>query len=149
MIEMDIPAEFRGPLNRVVTAGLKVITENGLEEDMEAAENKPQALAQAIISLLGLLMQEAKGKIPSELIIPALVQLMYHANDYLKTSGIGELPDDDLAEATGIAVDLILEATGLNKPQPGGQPAAPGTQPPAAPAGGMPPTGGLMMGGAK
>lgn len=114
MFDMNLPPELQEAFDRLVTAGLKVIAENGLEDDLDDAEDKPAALAEAIVGLMGLLMQEANGTPPPQVILPAIVQLVGHGAEYMEKAGIGQLSEDELASTVGQAVGMVLDDAGID-----------------------------------
>lgn len=153
--KLNLPANLKDAYERVVLAGMKVMFS---DETNEMAMNAlrgdgpiDERLARGVAALMGLLIKQSNGTLPPPIVIPAGIELIAAAGDYLKKSGDEPITDDEIAGAMADYVQIIFEQAGAKSPQEmqrmlqgamaqggGGapaQPAAPEAEAPPAPKG--------------
>jgi len=152
--KMNLPPELKDAYERVVLAGMKVMFDPSTHEMSMKAIQGPgpidTRLARGVAALIGTLVKESNGTMPPPIIIPAGIELIAAAGDYLKKSGVEKVTDDDVAGAMADYVQIIFEQAGAQSPDQmrqmlqgtlgastAAQPPA-GPQAPAAPQGGAP-----------
>lgn len=149
------PPELREPIERIVTAGKRLMYDPETHElmlqqlqDMKGG-NEADSLAQGIAALMTLIKNESKGPFPLPALVPAAVILLCEAVDFLAEAGrlepSKELVGQAVEELTGylmkkmqIGPEQIAAARQAGqKGGPAPEPAAPPNAPPG-PAGQAP-----------
>jgi hypothetical protein len=154
--KIEVPPELREAYERIILAGMKVMySEETNQMAMEALQGDgpvEQRLAQGIRDLMVILWQESNQSLPPQLILPAAVELLSDAADFLNQSGADRVDMAQLGEAMRLMIGMILETFGVTpenvragaEQQWGGRPGAG-----QAPAGGQPaPQGSGIISGA-
>lgn len=107
-----VAPQDRGSLERIVLAGQKVMFSEKTHKYMLEMLDKPGdtagKLAYGIVELMGLLLQQSKGNMPPQLIIPAGSLLLLKACEFVARTG-GEMDMDIYTEG------LKLMIAGLRK----------------------------------
>lgn len=116
---MQIPDEFREAYQKVVAAGMSVMfsdetNKTAIDSIMKGDGPMPQRLGQSIAGLLGMMIKESNNTIPPQVIIPAGVELLIEAADFLRRSGLAPLSNEELGQAMEVMVSTVLEAAGLS-----------------------------------
>lgn len=119
--KLQIPDNLKDAYDRVVLAGMKVMFSKEtsqqamsfLSEENGAADER---IGQGVAALMGLLMKQANGTMPPQIIIPAGVELVAAAGDYLKKAG-ENVTDDDIAGAMSDYVQIVLQQAGADSPE--------------------------------
>jgi hypothetical protein len=102
-------------------------------------------LGQAIAGLLGMIVKESNGTIPPQVLIPAGVELLIQAADFLRRSKLEQINNQVIGDAMDVMVTTVLQAAKLDVNKIAGfieQQAMSGGNMPAAPG----PAAGPMMG---
>ncbi len=149
--QMKLPPDMQEAYDRVVLAGMKIMFS---PETSEMAMNViagdgpiDERLGEGIATLMGTMVKQSNNTMPPQLVIPAGVELLVAAGDYLKQSGAEPITDDDIGGALAVFSAKVLEAAGAKDPETlkqmlqqagGGMPQG-APQPGAAPAPGGPP----------
>jgi len=160
----NVPPPMREAYDKVVTAGMKIMfdksTHHLLLEQMQAEGEVSDKLAEGVAALMAMMLKNTKGAFPQQLIIPAGIELMLHAADFIAQGGGETVTAEDMGaavqkfvfklfEGTGVKPDALMASVGhIQKLQDQGQDGAPAANPepgqastPAAPAQGA---GGLL-----
>ena len=156
-IEENIKPEDKDAYDRIVTAGIKVITSDEFHEKMveslTAEGELPDKIADGVARLISMLHVSSKGKMPVGPTIAASYTLMVRALDFAERALGEEITDDVIADTALKTISVIAPLLGITKEKlqaamQGGQPEAqPEAQPEmSAPAQPVQPTG-LMQGG--
>lgn len=108
----------REQLERIVAAGKKVMyseqTHNVIVERLNGPGPMPQKVGAGVAGIItAILVPEAKGALPPELLIPAGLVLVAEAADFLRQTG-QEMSDADIGNAMQVMVGEILRAAGAN-----------------------------------
>lgn len=124
-------------INKVVLAGKKVMYDPKTR-DMAIAELKkgtdPESIGSAVAKLMGLLMSQAKGTIPPEVLVPAAIVMLCEGLQFLQDAGAVQVTPDLLAQATQATGSAILQIMGVSADKLQSMVSgAQGGQPPAAP----------------
>lgn len=158
----NVPPPMREAYEKVVTAGMKIMFDKSthylLLEQMEAEGEVSDKLAEGVATLMAMMLKNTKGAFPQQLIIPAGIELMLHAADFIAQGGGETITANDMGEAiqkfvfklfegTGVKPEALMASVGkiqeLNGQPQGGPPQ--GEQPP--PQGQVPPAGPQGAGG--
>lgn len=115
--QMHLTPQQAQQLERIVLAGRKVMfsaeSHHLMAEQMDGPGPIAEKLGQGAAGLMGLLMQESKGSIPPNLIIPAGLILLAHAADFMRQAG-DTVTDQDIAAGMGVMVSATLSASGID-----------------------------------
>lgn len=100
-----VPQEMRSVLERVVVAGKRILYSPQMKEliDKQLQSKDPieKKLADGAAALISLLNAQAKPSIPTQVVLPAAVEMLYEIKDFLVEAGlIEELTPDQLRTAT-------------------------------------------------
>ena len=153
--QLQLPDNLKDAYDRVVLAGMKVMFSPETHQKAMtflSEENGPadQRIGQGVAALMGILIQQSNNTMPPQIVIPAGIELVAAAGDFLKQSGEA-VTDDDIAGAMAEFTQVVLQQAGADSPEkmrqmlqqagggtPEGAPAPGGAgQEAAAPAGGM------------
>lgn len=114
---MHLTAQQRPQLDRIVTAGMKVMFDPKTHQMMLDEIKKPgpieQKLGMSIAGLMGLLVKESNNSLPPQLLIPAGIVLLAHASEFLVQAGI-PCSDHDIAASIDVFVHTVLTAFKLD-----------------------------------
>lgn len=116
---IQIPDEFKEAYERLVAAGMTVMfseeTNKSAFEMFKSQEGSTaERLGMSIAALLGMLVKEGNGSFPPQVIIPAGVELLVQAADFIRRSGIEEINNQVIGDAMDIMITKILEAGKLD-----------------------------------
>lgn len=143
---IKIPPEFQEAYEKVVAAGMTVMfSKDSNKAAVDSIRNGQgplaQRLGQGVAGLLGMIVKESNGTLPPQVIIPAGVELLIQAADFLRRTGLEQINNKVIGDAMDVMITAILKAADLDitkivgfidqkmGPQAGAQPA-----PAAAPA---------------
>ena len=116
-----IPDNLKGAFESVVLAGIKVMSSEGaiplIQQEMQS--NKPmfQKLGESVAGLMGIIAQESKGKMSKDVMIPAALELIGEAADFITRSKLGQVGPDDVKKASQYLVILMLHGQGASQDQ--------------------------------
>jgi hypothetical protein len=145
---IQIPDDLKEAYERVVASGMQVLFSKDTHQaalDIFKTQqgDVAQKLGQGIAGLLATIYGEAGGSLPPQVMIPAGVELLVQAADFMRRSGMAKITNKVIGDAMDIMVTSILEGAGLSIDKMVGfvdQKMASGEQPPAAEEPEQPPT---------
>jgi hypothetical protein len=115
--KIEVPPEMQEAYERIILAGMKVMySEETGRMAMDSLQGEgpiEQRLAKGICDLMVLLWQESNQSMPPQLIIPAAVELLSDAADFMNESGMEQVDMPQLGEAMRLMVGMILERFGV------------------------------------
>jgi hypothetical protein len=118
--KLEIPDNLKDAYDRIVVAGMKVMFDKSTHEmalkAMQGDGPVEQRLAQGIAGLMGMLVEKSNKTMPPQLVIPAGIELLAAAADFIKQSGSEPIEDQQIGEAMALFVQLILEQSGVTDP---------------------------------
>ena len=118
---IKMPPEFQEAYERVVIAGMKVMFSKESHKLMldELQKEGPvgQKLGMGIAGLMLLLVKESNNTIPPEVIIPAGVNLLSRAADFIRKSEIEKITNADIGDAMEVMISTILQKFGVEPEQ--------------------------------
>jgi len=116
----NVPPPMREAYDKVVTAGMKIMfdksTHHLLVEQMGAEGEVPDKIAEGVAALMAMMLKNSKGAFPQQLIIPAGIELMLHAADFIAQGGGETITADDMGAAVQKFVFKLFEGAGV-KPE--------------------------------
>ena len=124
---MPVDTEHRDAYDRFVLAGLRVMFESDTHPIMlqQLARDQPMAerLGHGAAWLALLMHMGSPATLPAQYLIPASLEMIAHAADFIERTGMGHVSEADLAAAVSIATDVVLRKTGVQG-RPTNQPTA-------------------------
>ena len=118
---IKMPPELQEAYERVVIAGMKVMFSKESHKLMldELQKEGPvgQKLGMGIAGLMLLLVKESNNTIPPEVIIPAGVNLLSRAADFIRKSEIEKITNADNGDAMEVMISTILQKFGVEPEQ--------------------------------
>lgn len=109
------PPNARDTVDRVVAAGLKIMTAPAMREDVQKAldskDPMPKKLAENVTGLLLTLDQQSQGGIPMEAIFPAAMELLGEAAEVAQAAG-QTVTQEDYNDAARTMFVLIAQKLG-------------------------------------
>jgi len=113
---MHIPADLQEGFDRVVLAGMKVMfseeTHSQVLQQLEGQGPIAQKLGQGVAGLMLMLFKESNQTMPPQLLIPAGIELLMQAVDFVKRGGLAKPTDKDIGDAMQIMIEVIMEKFG-------------------------------------
>lgn len=144
---IKMPPELQEAYERVVVAGMKIMFSKESHSAMLAEIKRPgpmgQRLGKGIAGLMTLLFNESNDTMPPAVVIPAGINLLMQAVDFLRKTGLAKPTNAEIGEGIEIFITTILGKFGadpaklqeaLNQYSNENIPAAPTGEAPAAPA---------------
>lgn len=136
-----LPEELREPFERVVLAGMKILYSPKMKGtiEQELAKNAPveRKLAEGTAGLMALIDSQAKKGLPREIIIPAGIELLHEAADFLQSTGRIQASPEQLQQASMYLAVILAKRYGASDQDIQGmfagqaKPPAAGAEPPA------------------
>jgi hypothetical protein len=114
---IKVPPELQEAYERTVIAGMKVMFSKESHQFMLKEIQKPgsmgEKLGKSIAGLLLILYKESNQSMPPQVIIPAGLELLMQAADFLKNTKIGEPSNEEIGNAMEIMITTIMEKFGV------------------------------------
>lgn len=114
---IKMPPELQEAYERVVIAGMKLMFSKESHKLMldELRKEGPlgQKLGMGIAGLMLLLIKESNGTIPPEVIIPAGINLITRAADFIRKSKLEKITNADIGDAMEVMITTILQKFGV------------------------------------
>jgi hypothetical protein len=118
---IKVPPELQEAYERVVIGGMKVMfskeSHQFMLKEMQGQGPVAQRLGQGIAGLMLMLFKESNETIPPEVIIPAGIELLMQAVDFVRETGMGDITNKDIGDAMEIMMRMILEKFGMKPEQ--------------------------------
>ena len=119
-VNKALPPELQPVFERVVIAGQKIMYSEQMKPEIDKlmAESKPieQKLAEGVARLMAVVVQQAKN-MPPQVIMPAAIELVYDAADFVQESGLAQVTDDQKKAAAQYVVVLLAKGAGASDEQ--------------------------------
>lgn len=108
-----LPENARDGVTRIILAGRKIMYASETKQiiEDELAQDIPdwQKIGESVAGLMTIIDGQANGKIPSAYIVPAAIQLVFDAADFMSDTGRIEPSDEEVAQATIYVAILLLK----------------------------------------
>jgi hypothetical protein len=118
---IKMPPELQEAYERVVIAGMKVMFSKESHKLMldELQKEGPvgQKLGTGIAGLMLLLIKESNGTLPPEVVVPAGINLLTRAADFIRKSKIEKITNGDIGDAMEVFISTILDKFGVSPEQ--------------------------------
>jgi hypothetical protein len=104
--------------DRVVVAGMKIMfskeTHGVMLKEMQKEGPVAQRLGQGVAGLMLVMVKESNETMPPQIIIPAGVELLMQAVDFMKKTDMAYPTNEEIGQAMQIMITTILEKFGVD-----------------------------------
>lgn len=119
---MDIPDDMKEAYLKVVSAGMRAMfskesNQAAVDTLMRGGGPLAQRLGMAIAGLLGMMVKASNGTIPPQVLIPAGVELLVEAADFLRRSKLEQIDNQVIGDAMDVMVKAVLKAANVDPEQ--------------------------------
>lgn len=115
---IKMPPELQEAYDRVVLAGMKIMFSKDSHKLMLKELQKPgpvgQKLGQGIAGLMLILVKESNNSIPPAVLIPAGIQLMMQAVDFMRQTGMEKVTNQDIGDGMELMIMTLMEKFGAS-----------------------------------
>lgn len=116
---IQVPAEFQQAYQRVVAAGMQMMfskesNKAAIDSMMRVEGDIAQKLGKGIAGLLGLIVKETNNTVPPQVLIPAGVELLIQAADFLRKTRMADINNQVIGNAMEVMVTTVLQAAKLD-----------------------------------
>lgn len=115
---IKMPPELQEAYERVVVAGMKVMfskeTHRIMLKEMQRPGPVAERLGRGIAGLMLLLVKESNSTMPPQVILPAGMELMMQAVDFMRKTGMAKIANKDIGDAMQIFINTIFEKFGVD-----------------------------------
>jgi hypothetical protein len=114
---INVPPELQEAYERVVIAGMKVMfdqaTHNLMLKELQKGGPLGQRLGMGVAGLLLLLFKESNETMPPQIIIPAGVELLMQAVDFLRKTEMEQVTNKDIGDGIEVMITVVLGKFGV------------------------------------
>jgi hypothetical protein len=118
---IKMPPELQEAYERVVIAGMKVMFSKDshqlMLQQLQQGGSVGERLGKGVTGLMMLLFKQSNATMPPQVIIPAGVELIAQAADFLKQSNMEQITNEDIGEGMQIMITSIMEKFGVDQQQ--------------------------------
>lgn len=116
---IQIPDQLKSAYEKIVAAGMTVMfskesNKAAVDSIMKGEGPLAQRLGMGIAGLLGMMVKESNGTVPPQVLIPAGVELLVQAADFLRKSGMAEINNKVIGDAMDVMVTAVLQSAKLD-----------------------------------
>lgn len=115
---IKMPPELQEAYERVVIAGMKVMFAKETHRIMLKEMQKPGPIAErlgnGIAGLMLLLFKESNNTMPPQVIIPAGMELLMQAVDFMRQTGMEKPTNEDIGNAIQTMITVIMQKFGVD-----------------------------------
>jgi len=117
--KMTIPPQLKGAYQRIVLAGQKFLydpsTRDIIKQQLAGPGPIDQKLGQGISDMMIMLFNKSNHTMPPQLIIPAGVELLIDAAEFLNKAAPNTVPKEAIGSATEAMIFTLLQKFGIPK----------------------------------
>lgn len=114
---IKVPPQLQEAYTRVVVAGMKVMfskeSHKLVLDQLKQPGSLSERLGKGIAGLMLILFKESKQTMPPQVIIPAGVELLMQAVDFLRQSHLENPTNKDIGDGTQLMIQIILQKFGV------------------------------------
>lgn len=118
-VQQSLKPQFQQALKSVIHAGLAIMYAPSLQATMmhhlKNVSDPAKEAGTGAARLIGELQKQAKGKIPMPVLMPAAITFVCEYFDLLAKVGKAKVTPDMLAQASKIAAQTMLNASGIKQ----------------------------------
>lgn len=115
---IQIPPDMQEAYDRVVVAGMKLMfskeTHRIMLKEMQKQGPLSQRLGRGVAGLMLIMVKESNNTMPPQIIIPAGVELLMQAVDFMKKTDMANPTNEEIGQAMQIMITTILEKFGVD-----------------------------------
>jgi hypothetical protein len=115
---IKIPPDMQEAYDRVVVAGMKIMfskeTHGVMLKEMQKEGPVAQRLGQGVAGLMLVMVKESNETMPPQIIIPAGVELLMQAVDFMKKTDLANPTNEEIGQAIQIMITTIMEKFGVD-----------------------------------
>lgn len=115
---IQIPPDMQEAYDRVVVAGMKLMfskeTHRIMLKEMQKEGPLSQRLGRGVAGLMLIMVKESNSTMPPQIIIPAGVELLMQAVDFMKKTDMANPTNEEIGQAMQIMITTILEKFGVD-----------------------------------
>lgn len=115
---IKMPPELQEAYDRVVLAGMKIMFSKDSHKLMLKELQKPgpvgQKLGQGIAGLMLILVKESNNSIPPAVLIPAGIQLLMQAVDFMRQTDMEKVTNQDIGDGMELMIMTLMEKFGAS-----------------------------------
>lgn len=115
---IQIPPDMQEAYDRVVVAGMKLMfskeTHRIMLKEMQKQGPLSQRLGRGVAGLMLIMVKESNNTMPPQIIIPAGVELLMQAVDFMKKTDMATPTNEEIGQAMQIMITTILEKFGVD-----------------------------------
>lgn len=115
---IKMPPELQEAYERVVIAGMKVMfskeTHRIMLKELQKQGPVGDRLGKGIAGLMLLLFKESNNTMPPQVIIPAGMELMMQAVDFMRETKTTEVTNQDIGQGVQVMIATIAEKFGVD-----------------------------------
>ena len=115
-----VPPQLQGAFERVIIAGHRLLYSKEMKPivDKQLATESPaeNKIAEGAVAIMLMLIQKSKPKMPQEVVVPGVVELVFEIEDFLVQGGVIEpLTEDQKKFSLQIAIGMMLKKLGADQ----------------------------------
>lgn len=115
---IKMPPELQEAYERVVIAGMKVMfskeTHRVMLKELQKKGPVGDRLGKGIAGLMLLLFKESNNTMPPQVIIPAGMELMMQAVDFMRETKTAEVTNQDIGQGVQIMISTVASKFGVD-----------------------------------
>ena len=116
--QMQLPPELKEVYLRVVTAGMKLMfskeTQAQTLKVLDQEGTMSQKLGEGVALVLMTLFLESNKTIPPQVILPAGIELVVQAADFVKQAGLAKITNKDIGDGVQIMMANVFKAFNID-----------------------------------
>lgn len=115
---IKMPPELQEAYEKVVVAGMKIMfskeSHRLMLKEMQKSGPVADRLGKSIAGLMLIMIKESNNTMPPQVIIPAGLELMMQAVDFMRKTGMQKVTNKDIGDAMQIFINTIFEKFGVD-----------------------------------
>lgn len=115
---IKMPPELQEAYERVVIAGMKVMfdknTHRAMLREITKAGPMGDKLGQGVAGLLLMLVKESNNTMPPAVLIPAGLELIMQAVDFVRRAELGTVTNEDIGRAAEVMITTLMGKFGAD-----------------------------------
>ena len=117
--KIQVPPQLQEAYQKLVAAGMtamfsKESNKAAVDTLMRGKGSVAERLGQGIAGLLGMIVKSSNNTLPPQILIPAGVELLIQAADFLRKSGLAPINNKAIGDALDVMVTSVLQAGKLD-----------------------------------
>lgn len=118
---MKIPPQLKESYLKIISAGMKVMfsdkTSGMMVQQLKSSPDMVKNLSDGIAGLMAILFKQSQNKMPQQLIVPAALELLTHAVDFIAKTKMAQLTPKQVGDATVATIYAVLAKFHISRAQ--------------------------------